>query len=198
MCGPGDGIDEGRAVGQRRGLRLCPSKDRTSDSAQLKLTFQISDNAPYNQAVDLDLIGKTLVLYDGVCGLCNGFVQLLLRYDQQDRFRYAALQSEFAAGILRRHGLNPAELSSVVLVTDVGLPHEMAHTRSDGVLAAARGLGGIWKLGLAAKVLPGAVRNWIYDLVARNRYRWFGRYETCPIPSVEQRVKFVDHTIEKT
>lgn len=178
-------------------LERCPSKP-TSDSPQLKLRPFNSLPHSYNQIVAPDPIGKTLVLYDGVCGLCSRFVRLLLRFDQRDRFRYAALQSEVAAGILRKHGLDPAELSTVVLVTDFGLPVEKAHTRFDGVLAAARGLGGIWTLGLAAKVLPRAVRNWIYDVVARNRYRWFGRYETCPVPSVEQRVKFVDHTIEKT
>jgi predicted DCC family thiol-disulfide oxidoreductase YuxK len=121
----------------------------------------------------------------------------MLRFDQHDRFRYAALQSEFAAEVLKNHGFNPNELSSVVLVTDYGLPNEKAHTKFDGVLAGARDLGGIWRLGLAAKLLPRAVRNWIYDFVARNRYKWFGRYETCPIPTLEQRVKFVDHTIEK-
>jgi predicted DCC family thiol-disulfide oxidoreductase YuxK len=144
------------------------------------------------------LIGKTLVLYDGVCGLCNRLVRFLLRFDKHDQFRYAALQSEFAVEVLKRRGMDPSNLNSVVLVTGFGLPGEKAHTKFDGVLAGARGLGGIWRLGLMAGVLPRQVRNWIYDVIARNRYKWFGRYETCPIPSLEQRVKFVDHTIEKT
>jgi predicted DCC family thiol-disulfide oxidoreductase YuxK len=142
-------------------------------------------------------MGKTIVLYDGVCGLCYGFVRFMLRFDKRDRFRYAALQSDFAAEVLKRHGLNSNDLSSVVLVTDFGLPREKAHTQFDGVLEGSRGLGGIWKLGLAAKVLPREVRNWIYDAIARNRYKWFGRNETCSIPTLEHRVKFVDHTIEK-
>jgi predicted DCC family thiol-disulfide oxidoreductase YuxK len=139
------------------------------------------------------LIGKTLVLYDGVCGLCNGIVRFLLRFDNRDQFRYAALQSEFAAEVVRKHGLNPAELDSVVVVTSFGQPDEGAHTKFDAVIASARDLGGIWRIGSLARVLPGWLRNRFYDLIARNRYRMFGRYDTCPIPKPEHRVKFVDH-----
>src|SRR5215468_3674097 len=93
------------------------------------------------------LSGKTLVLYDGVCGLCNRLVRFLLRFDQHDRFRYAALQSEFAAEVVKKHGLDPGDLDSVVLVTDFELPAEKAHKKADAILAAAPDLGGIWRLG---------------------------------------------------
>ena len=134
-----------------------------------------------------------MLFYDGVCGLCNRLVRFLLRFDHNDRFRYATLQSDFTPKILNRHGLNPADLDSVVLISDFGLPTEAAHTKSDAILAAARDLGGIWRLGLLARLLPRPVRNWGYNRIARNRYRIFGRYDSCPLPKPENRVKFVDH-----
>jgi predicted DCC family thiol-disulfide oxidoreductase YuxK len=141
-----------------------------------------------------DLAGHTLVLYDGVCGLCNGIVRFMLRFDSHDCFRYAALQSEFAREILKRHDLNPADLDSVVLVTDFGNSNEKAHAKFDAVLAGGHDLGGIWRLAALTRVFPRRLRTWFYDTVARNRYKWFGRYDTCPIPKPEHRVKFVDHT----
>jgi predicted DCC family thiol-disulfide oxidoreductase YuxK len=140
----------------------------------------------------VDLTGKTVVLYDGVCGLCNRLVQFLLRHDRYDRFRYAPLQSEFASSLLRKHGIDAGDLNSVSLVTDYGLPTERAFTRSDAVRRAARQLGGVWRLSGLDRVLPRALGDWLYGLVARNRYRMFGKYETCPMPRAEDREKFLD------
>ncbi len=139
------------------------------------------------------LTGHSLVLYDGVCGLCNRIVRFLLRFDRHDRFRYAALQSDFARVILSKHRLDPAKLDSVVVITGFATMREQIHTRFDAVLASARELGGIWRIGSLARVFPRQFRNRLYDLIARNRYRWFGSYDTCPIPKPEHRVKFVDH-----
>lgn len=140
------------------------------------------------------LTGKTVVLYDGVCGLCNRIVCFMLRFDGHDRFRYASLQSDFAAGILKRHRFDSADLDSVVLITNFGQPNEAAHSKFEAVLAAARDLGGIWRVAALTRVFPRCLRTWFYNTVARNRYRWFGRYATCPIPKPEHSVKFVDHT----
>jgi predicted DCC family thiol-disulfide oxidoreductase YuxK len=139
----------------------------------------------------VELTGKTIVLYDGVCGLCNRLVRFLLRFDRHDCFRFAALQSDFAASVLQKHGINTADLDSVSIVTEYGLATERAFTKSDAVLRAAWDLGGIWRVSEAGRVLPRALRNWFYDLVARNRYRMFGKYETCPMPRAEDRAKFV-------
>ena len=139
------------------------------------------------------LTGKTLVLYDGVCALCNGIVRFLLRFDKADRFRYAALQSDFAAEVLKQYKLDPNDLNSVIVITGFGTSAQQIHTRFDAVLASARDLGRIWRIGSLARILPRSVRNCFYDLIANNRYRWFGRYDTCPIPKPEHRVKFVDH-----
>lgn len=138
-----------------------------------------------------ELAGKTLVFYDGVCGLCNRLVRFLLRFDSKDRFRYAPLQSEFAAEALRKHAIDPADLDSVTLIGDFGLQGERAYSKSGAILFAARELGGIWRVGRIAILLPQAIQDGVYDLIARSRYRVFGRYQTCPVPKPEHRAKFI-------
>jgi predicted DCC family thiol-disulfide oxidoreductase YuxK len=132
-----------------------------------------------------------VLLYDGVCGLCDRSVQFLLRHDTQARFRFAALQSEFARRVLSRHGRDPAKLDSMVLVLDPGLPMERLLDRSDGVLALLEELGGGWRLLAAAHVIPRSLRDRAYDFVARHRYGWFGRYDQCVLPSPSVRTRFI-------
>jgi predicted DCC family thiol-disulfide oxidoreductase YuxK len=131
------------------------------------------------------------VLYDGVCGLCNRLVRFLLRFDRRDRFRFAPLQSEFSAAALRKHGIDPADLNSVTLIGDYGLGSERAYSKSDAIVFASRELGGIWRLGRLGAMLPKTFRDRVYELVARNRYRMFGRYQSCPVPKPEERAKFI-------
>jgi len=134
-----------------------------------------------------------IILYDGVCGLCNRLVQFLLKRDLHDRFRFASLQSEFAANILRRHSASPDDLDTMYVVLNYDLPGERIASRSDAAAVALRQLGGGWAaLGTALQALPGWIRNWGYNLVARNRYRIFGKYDSCPIPSDKNRLKFLD------
>ena len=140
----------------------------------------------------MELAGKTIVLYDGVCGLCNRLVQFLLRHDKHDRFRFAPLQSEFAASLLKKHGINASDLDSVSVIVDYGVASESAFTKSDAVIRATWELGGIWRAGEIGRIIPRSIRNWFYDRVARNRYRMFGKYETCPMPGPEDRGKFFD------
>ncbi len=140
----------------------------------------------------MDLSGKTIVLYDGVCGLCNRLVRFLLRFDRRNCFRYAALQSDFAGQVLQKHGLNPRDLDSVTVITNYGLPSERAFTKSDAVMRAAWDLGGAWRIAETGRVIPRAIRDWFYDRIARNRYRIFGKYDSCPIPRPEHRSNFID------
>jgi predicted DCC family thiol-disulfide oxidoreductase YuxK len=136
---------------------------------------------------------KPILLYDGVCGLCNRFVQFILRHDRKDHFRFAALQSNFARTILERHGLNPDMLDTVYLVFDYGLPSEHLLSRNEAATAVLKELGGLWRfLAGLLDLLPRRFRNWRYNLVARNRYRIFGKYETCPLPKEKDRQKFLD------
>lgn len=137
--------------------------------------------------------GHAVILYDGVCGLCNRLVRFILKRDSADHFRFASLQSPFAAEILRRHDLNPADLRSVLLVINHALPGEHLLSRSQAASYALRRLGAFWR-GVAAlgRVLPSGVSDWLYDAIARNRYRVFGKYESCPLPNAADRGKFLD------
>ena len=133
-----------------------------------------------------------IVLYDGVCGLCNRLVQFLLKRDNHDRFRFASLQSEFASDLLTRHGADPHDLDTVYVVVDYGQPNERLLARSDAVLYMLRELSGFWKLAGVGGVLPKAFRDAVYKIVARNRYRIFGKYESCMLPEPQHRAKFLD------
>jgi predicted DCC family thiol-disulfide oxidoreductase YuxK len=133
-----------------------------------------------------------IVLYDGVCGLCNRLTQFILKHDKHDRFRFASLQSEFAANILKRHAADPEDLDTVYVVVDYNKPGERLLARSDAILHIATELGGIWKLGAAGRVFPRPIRDAMYKLVARNRYRVFGKYESCMLPEPKHRGKFLD------
>jgi len=133
-----------------------------------------------------------IVLYDGICGLCNRLVQFLLKRDTHDRFRFASLQSEFANNLLTHHGLDPNDLDTVYVVKDYGQSDERLLARSDAVLFMLTQLGGFWQVACLARALPGALRDAVYKVVARNRYRIFGKYESCMLPEAKHRAKFLD------
>src|SRR5262249_42478385 len=131
--------------------------------------------------------GYTLVLYDGVCGLCNRLVAFLLKHDDRDQFRFAPLQREFARNVLRRHGLNASDFDTVVVVADFGRPTERAFTRSEAALCAIGRVGGIWNAFRLCRLIPFPAREALYQAIARRRYRIFGKYDTCPLPHPENR-----------
>lgn len=134
-----------------------------------------------------------IVLYDGVCGLCNRLVQFVLRCDPLAIFRFASLQSPFAAQILTRHGASPTDPDTFYVVLNYNEPGEALIARSDAVIYLLHQLGGIWRApGFLMRLLPPRVRDWAYGVVAKNRYRIFGRYDACPMPSAETRSRFLD------
>lgn len=133
-----------------------------------------------------------IVLYDGVCGLCNRLNQFLLKRDTHDRFRFASLQSELAASLLKRHGANPDDLDTVYVVIDYDQPGERLLPRSDAIIYVLTQLDGIWKLAAAGSLIPKVLRDGIYNVVARNRYSVFGKSESCLLPDPKQRHKFLD------
>jgi predicted DCC family thiol-disulfide oxidoreductase YuxK len=135
---------------------------------------------------------KTLVLYDGVCGLCNRLNQFLLKRDPGDRFRFASLQSEFAASLLKGFEINSVDLNTVYVVADYGQPNQRLLARSDAILRVLGQVGGGWGLLQAGRVLPKMFRDALYNLVAGNRYRVFGEYEVCLMPEEKHRKKFLD------
>jgi predicted DCC family thiol-disulfide oxidoreductase YuxK len=135
---------------------------------------------------------RLIVLYDGVCGLCDRLVQFILRRDRRDRFRFAPLQGAFAARLLERHRRATGDLSTLYVVIDAGGPRERLVWKSRAILRILGEIGGAWRLATVLGLLPTRLLDTAYDVVASNRYRLFGRYETCALPSREQRSKFLD------
>ena len=134
-----------------------------------------------------------ILLYDGVCGLCNRLVQFILRRDRDAVFQFASLQSPFAAPILARHGVNPADLDTVYVVLNHDQPGELLLARSDAVRSVLSQLGRFWRFaGSLLTWLPRPLREGGYRAVAHNRYRIFGRYDVCPLPSEDVRDRFLD------
>jgi predicted DCC family thiol-disulfide oxidoreductase YuxK len=141
----------------------------------------MTDEGPHNP----------VLLYDGVCGFCNKSVRLILDHDRRGTMRFAALQSHYGQAVLRRHP-ELAGVDSVILVEPAPGGGERVHVRSDASLRVAAYLGGFWKIFLAARLVPAPVRDFLYDLVARHRYKFFGRYDACPLPPPEVRARFID------
>ena len=134
-----------------------------------------------------------IILYDGVCGLCNRLVQFLLKHDKDGRLRFAALQSDFAEKVLRRHGFDPKDLDTVHVVENYDQTGERVLQRSDAILRAGRELGGFWgSSSKIAGIVPRALRDLVYRFVATNRYRVFGKYDSCMLPDANQRSRFLD------
>ncbi len=131
-----------------------------------------------------------LVLYDGVCGLCNKLVRFLLRADRRAVLCFAPLQGPTAARLAERHGFG-LDVKTMVYVRHFGLKDERAYLRSDAVLRVLADLGGVWWLLSGLRAVPRSLRDPVYEFVARNRYRWFGKYDSCPLPSPEQRARFL-------
>jgi predicted DCC family thiol-disulfide oxidoreductase YuxK len=131
-----------------------------------------------------------VLLYDGVCGLCNRLVRFVLKRDHHARFRFASLQSNYAGRILKRHSVDPGDLDTLYCVEE---PGERLAAGSDAVISALRGLGGFWAaVAVALRIFPKPLRYWGYRVVARRRYRIFGKYESCPVPEKKYRDRFLD------
>lgn len=136
--------------------------------------------------------GNALLLYDGVCALCNGLVRLLLlQHDKAATLRYAPLQSPLGQEILARFNL-PTLPDGIVLVTNALIPNERLYHRSDAALAAFQLVGGPWRpLAKVLRLIPRPLRELGYSVIARLRYRLFGRYDTCPLPTPGQRARIL-------
>jgi len=133
-----------------------------------------------------------LVLYDGVCGLCNHFVQFLLRIDRRDQLRFAALQGPIGAKVLEQAGRTADALSTVIVVEDYEQQDPRLLERSDAALFAIASAGGFYRAASALRIVPRFIRDAVYNLVARTRYRIFGRFDACPVPKPGTRAKFLD------
>jgi predicted DCC family thiol-disulfide oxidoreductase YuxK len=125
-----------------------------------------------------------VIFFDGVCGLCNGFVDFVMKIDKQKLFKFSPLQSEFARGLLSPEDV--IELKSVIVQIN-----GRTYKKSDAVFAVFKELGGSWKALQLLKILPRPLRNSAYDMVAKYRYKIFGKKESCRLPSPEERQRFI-------
>jgi predicted DCC family thiol-disulfide oxidoreductase YuxK len=131
---------------------------------------------------------SAIVLFDGVCNLCSGAVQFIVERDPRARFKFASIQSDSGKELMREHGIAipSGDPTSIVLVED-----GRAFQKSSAAVRIARGLRFPWSLLAASWIVPRFVRDWVYGIVARNRYRWFGKKEVCMVPTPELRARFL-------
>ncbi|MCB0759463.1 MAG: DUF393 domain-containing protein [Flavobacteriales bacterium] len=127
-----------------------------------------------------------LLLFDGVCNLCNGLVRFIIRHDKHQRFRFAPLQGRAGKRVLQHHGLNSGAYDTLVY-----LRNGAALTRSTAALNVARDLGGAWRMAYVLIWIPRWIRDAVYDLVSRRRFRWFGKREACMVPDPGLRSRFL-------
>lgn len=140
----------------------------------------------FNSLRDIVPPGHGLVVFDGECVLCNATVAVLLKYDKSKRLYFTKLKSETLASVTVFPDSSNSTTNSVILISDGRI-----YTESSAILGIAGILGGIFKLALAAYIVPGFFRNMLYRLVARNRYKWFGRRTQCFVPPEAERQRFL-------
>jgi len=145
-----------------------------------------------NAGADVKVAAQHLVLYDGVCGMCNAAVQFLLPRDRHHSFDYASLQSRTGQAWLARFGKPPGSLDTVMVITDYRGSAPAMRAKADAALFAVSVLGQPWRSLALLRVLPARVLNAGYDFVARHRYRVFGRYDVCLLPRAEDKDRFID------
>lgn len=128
-----------------------------------------------------------ILLFDGVCNLCNGAIQFVIPRDPEGKIRYAPLQSDLGETVQESAGLSTDDLETVVLVDD-----GMAYTKSDAAIRVGEHLGGVYRLLSLGRLLPRGLRDRIYDVVAENRYDWFGKKDQCMIPDEDVSDRFIE------
>ncbi|MBK8600385.1 MAG: DUF393 domain-containing protein [Flavobacterium sp.] len=137
----------------------------------------------------LDLpVGKKIILFDGLCNLCDSSVQFVIKHDSNDQFRFVALQSDLGQKIISHIGINEKNIDSVVLY-EPGIAY---YYKSNAALQVAKNLGGLFHLGTVFRIIPTTLRNALYDYIAKNRYSWYGKKQHCMIPTPELKAKFLE------
>ena len=133
--------------------------------------------------------GMKIILFDGVCNLCNTMVNFVIERDTKDAFRFVALQSETGTAILKKIGLYDKNIDSIVLYE----PGVAYFYKANAALEIAKSLGGIYSvLSFFLNIFPDFILNFGYDFIAKNRYKWFGKEDACMIPTAELKSKFLD------
>ena len=162
--------------------------DETFDEVDPSGPTDPPDPDPSDEPVDIDDVptDRPIVLFDGVCNLCNGVVSFLIPRDSNGQLRFASLQSPVGQALLERHGFPTTDFDSFVLVED-----GRTYTKSSAAIRIAELLGWPYRLGTLARVVPKRLRDRLSDVVARNRYDWFGRKDRCMIPDEDVSDRFL-------
>lgn len=127
-----------------------------------------------------------IILFDGVCNLCNSSVQLVIHNDRQNRFKFAALQSDIGKNLTDKFGIDTSKIDSIILIEE-----QRVFSKSSAALKIAKSMDGAYPLLYGFMIIPAFIRNWVYDWIAKNRYRWFGKKDQCMIPTPELQSKFL-------
>lgn len=130
---------------------------------------------------------QPILLFDGVCNLCNSSVNFIIKHDSRQQFKFASLQSDAANQILLQFGKNNSELNSIILIQN-----NKIYSKSSAILRVVKNLGGITSLTFIFWIIPKPIRDFVYDFIAKNRYKWFGERESCMIPTDDLKNRFVD------
>jgi len=131
---------------------------------------------------------KQLILFDGVCNLCNSSVQFVIKHDKKNRFLFAPLQGEVGRQIIELYKIDTSKVDSIILY----IPEKGTFSKSTAALKTTSKLGFPINLASIFLIVPAFIRNWVYDFIAKHRYKWFGRKESCMIPSPELKNRFLD------
>jgi len=130
---------------------------------------------------------KKIILFDGICNLCNASVQFVIKHDSKDVFRFVSLQSDLGQRILKHIGLDAKHIDSIVLY-EPGIAY---YYKSAAAVEIAKNLGGFFHIGTLFRLIPNGIRDSLYDYIARNRYKWYGKNDHCSIPTPELKSKFI-------
>jgi len=131
---------------------------------------------------------KKIILFDGICNLCNSAVQYIIKRDKNDEFRFATLQGEIGQQLINERNIDTTKLDSIILI-EPGIAY---YSKSTAALEISQSFGGFWKMAYVLKLIPKQLRNIVYDWVARNRYGWYGKQEECMVPTPELKAKFLE------
>jgi len=137
--------------------------------------------------VDLELSYSPVILFDGVCNLCNRSVNFILKRDSGKIYKFASLQSDAAINIFNKHNLNLDKFDTIVLIKD-----QKVYQKSNAILEVTRSLGGLWPLLYVFKLIPRFLRDALYDYIAKNRYSWFGKSDQCRVPTPDLKERFLE------
>ncbi|CAL2081295.1 thiol-disulfide oxidoreductase DCC family protein [Tenacibaculum sp. 190524A05c] len=131
---------------------------------------------------------KKIILFDGVCNLCNQTVLRVIKLDKKDKFRFTSLQSETGKAIINHLGIDTSKVDSIILYE----PNQAYYIKSSAALKIIGNFGGIWEVSKFLLFFPPLIRDFVYDIIAKNRYKWFGKKDQCMIPTPDLLSKFLD------